>query len=160
MQRSNGLPLPKDSERSLYKAAAQGCIGAPPGPAARSCSSRLSAARQSPDRSGLPSTAFGAGADKIGLPSGVRGVFGSFTFTHCANAATFIAKTTAISRIVRMCLIIYSPTPYFPTKRYESFSFSQTDSINSLSANNSNGTVAFQGRVYALGSSMVISYSM
>src|SRR5438093_327208 len=107
MQRSNGLPLPKDSERSLYKAAAQGCIGAPPGPAARSCSSRLSAARQSPDRSGLPSTAFGAGADTIGLPSGVRGVFGSFTFTHCANAATFIAKTIAASRGILMLLLYY-----------------------------------------------------
>ena len=82
MQRSNGFPLPKDSERSLNKAAAQGCIGAPPWSAARSCRSLLSAARHNPDKSGLPSTAFGAGADKIGLPSGVRGIFGSFTFTH------------------------------------------------------------------------------
>src|SRR5438128_10259360 len=120
MQRSNGLPLPKDSERSLYKAAAQGCIGAPPGPAARSCSSRLSAARQSPDRSGLPSTAFGAGADKIGLPSGVRGVFGSFTFTHWANAATFIATTTAISRILLMFLLIYSHTSELPANMFDS----------------------------------------
>src|SRR5439155_13452292 len=46
---------------------------------------------------------------------------------------------------------------HFPTRRSKSFSFSQTDSINSLSGNNSNGMVTFQGLVYALGSSIVIS---
>ena len=133
--------------------------------AARFCKYLPSTVRHRPDKSGLPSAAFGAGADKIGLPSGVRGVFGSVTVTHCANAAVLMAQTATakrkrdsaqpkkLTRIARMFPL------YFPTKRWESFSFSHTDSINSLSGNNSNGMVTFQALVYALGSSIVISYS-
>src|SRR2546428_12405195 len=39
-----------------------------------------------PDRSGLPSGARGAGADRLGLPSVVRGMFVCLTFSHCARA--------------------------------------------------------------------------
>src|SRR6185369_12239340 len=49
------------------------------------CRYRPSATRHTPVRSGFPSALFGAGADKLGLPSGVRGVLGNCRFTHCAN---------------------------------------------------------------------------
>src|SRR5437762_5671393 len=39
---------------------------------------------QTPDRSGLPLEARGAGADKLGLPSLVRGIPESRVFSHCA----------------------------------------------------------------------------
>src|ERR1700736_3634649 len=37
-----------------------------------------------PDRSGLPSAVRGAGADRFGLLSGVRGMPGDFIVSHCA----------------------------------------------------------------------------
>src|SRR5882762_8795255 len=62
---------------------------------------------QIPVRSGLPSGVFGTGAVRLGFPSGVRGVFGSGTFTHwrtriaiavavkfigiCGDGSTFLA---------------------------------------------------------------------
>src|SRR2546425_9321159 len=39
-----------------------------------------------PDRSGLPSGDGGAGAERLGLPSAVRGTFACLTFSHCAKA--------------------------------------------------------------------------
>src|SRR5262249_15811967 len=109
MQRSNGFPLPKESERSLYKAAAQGWRGAPPISPARFCKYLPSAVRHKPDKSGLPSASFGAGADKIGLPSGVRGVFGSVTATHWADTAEVIAKEMVMSRRVGIYLLTFLP---------------------------------------------------
>src|SRR5207253_8354320 len=39
-----------------------------------------------PDKSGFPSGPLGAGAERLGLPSAVRGIFGCLTFSHCAKA--------------------------------------------------------------------------
>src|SRR2546428_8824434 len=39
-----------------------------------------------PDRSGLPSGERGAGAERLGLPSAVRGTLACLTFSHCAKA--------------------------------------------------------------------------
>jgi hypothetical protein len=39
-----------------------------------------------PDKSGLPSVALGAGAARFGLPSGDAGTLGSRCFAHCAEA--------------------------------------------------------------------------
>src|SRR5947199_7181388 len=39
-----------------------------------------------PDRSGLPSGDRGAGRERLGLPSAVRGTFACLTFSHCAKA--------------------------------------------------------------------------
>ena len=97
---------------------------------------------QTPVKSGLPSRVFGTGAVRLGLPLGRRGVFGNGIFTHCANAAEFIANTTDMIRRARISLLLY-----LPTSRSKSFSFSHTDSINSLSGNNSNGRVTFHGLV-------------
>src|SRR2546429_837928 len=38
-----------------------------------------------PDRSGLPSGPRGTAADKLGLPSALRGIFVCLTFSHCAK---------------------------------------------------------------------------
>src|SRR2546430_4869668 len=43
-------------------------------------------ASQTPDKSGFPSRAFGAGAERFGLPSRVRGIEPSEDFIHCAEA--------------------------------------------------------------------------
>src|SRR5580658_9350689 len=45
-----------------------------------------SLARQSPERSGLPSAVFGAGAVRFGLPSALRGIPGVGYFSHWAAA--------------------------------------------------------------------------
>src|SRR6266849_5897946 len=42
--------------------------------------------RQMPERSGLPSAVFGAGAERFGLPSGKRGTPGVAKLIHCAAA--------------------------------------------------------------------------
>src|SRR2546425_6706439 len=49
---------------------------------------------QIPDRSGLPSGVFGAGAERFALPSGIRGIPGVGYCTHCAEAGTNVAATT------------------------------------------------------------------
>src|ERR1041385_8832265 len=46
-----------------------------------------------PDRSGLPSGRRGAGAERLILPSGVRGTFERGTFCHCADTDTPAATT-------------------------------------------------------------------
>src|SRR3954466_12468342 len=51
---------------------------------------------QTPDRSGLPSARRGAGADRFGFPSGVRGTDERGTFAHCAAADT-VNRTTVAS---------------------------------------------------------------
>src|SRR5207247_7110648 len=52
---------------------------------------------QIPVRSGLPSAVLGAGAVRFGFPLGRRGVFGSGTFTHCADAAPDMTRRIAIA---------------------------------------------------------------
>src|SRR5919201_328416 len=71
-----GSSLLSVSRRCLYSSAAHGVIGAPSlmsfamSPMYRPWTSHK------PDRSGLPSGVFGAGAVRFGLPSGVRGMPG------------------------------------------------------------------------------------
>ena len=48
---------------------------------------------QIPDRSGLPSGSRGAGAERLGLPSAVRGTVDAGTLLHCAAAGE--AQTSA-----------------------------------------------------------------
>src|SRR6516162_4026829 len=43
-----------------------------------------------PERSGFPSAALGEGAARLGLPSGVRGVFGSGRLIHWARKIAMI----------------------------------------------------------------------
>src|SRR6266853_2133929 len=97
-QRSDGWPFARFSVRSVERAAAQGSMETV-APSARSARCLLSAATQIPDRSGLPSGIFGAGAERFGFPSGVRGTPGVGDF-HCADAGTKDAKrSTAPLRI-------------------------------------------------------------
>jgi hypothetical protein len=42
--------------------------------------------QESPDRSGLPAGARGAGAVRFGLPSAVLGIPGVLKSSHCANS--------------------------------------------------------------------------
>src|SRR6516162_6164078 len=74
-QRSDGWPFARFSVGALERDAAQGNIGTS-ATSARSVRWLLSAATQIPDRSGLPSAVFGAGAESFGFPSGVRGIPG------------------------------------------------------------------------------------
>ena len=60
-------------------------------------SRRSGSARHVPERSGLPSRARGAFADRFGLPSGVRGVPRPAEFGHCADADA--VRSTSIARI-------------------------------------------------------------
>src|ERR1041384_2136747 len=50
---------------------------------------------QMPERSGFPSAVCGTGAFRLGLPSAVRGVPGSGTLIHCADAVAAVAPTNA-----------------------------------------------------------------
>src|SRR5579872_443846 len=59
---------------------------------------------QTPDRSGLPLEARGAGADKLGLPSLVRGAPGSRVFSHCAWTPA-VNPTSRIKMQVRIRLL-------------------------------------------------------
>src|SRR2546427_6321757 len=62
--------------------------------------------RQMPDRSGLPSAVFGTGADRFGLPSGVRGIPGVVYFSHCAAKGT-VSKTAAASSLAFIQSLLY-----------------------------------------------------
>src|SRR5205085_5264708 len=72
--------------RSSNRAFDQGWNGTSPGfrSAARSCTYLLLLGSHTPDRSGLPSGNRGAGAERFGFPSGVRGMLARGTFTHWA----------------------------------------------------------------------------
>src|SRR5579859_7477182 len=59
---------------------------------------------QSPERSGLPSAVFGAGAVRLGLPSAVRGIPEVLRCSHCAGADTGIAHRNRI-RAAFVCLV-------------------------------------------------------
>ena len=50
---------------------------------------------QTPDKSGLPSASRGAGADRLILPSGVRGTVERGRFCHCADSVTPIRSAIA-----------------------------------------------------------------
>src|SRR5437660_4211434 len=91
-QRSCGLPAPSLAWTFLKKASAQGKAGADVPSAARFSRYLPVAACQSPERSGLPSGVFGAGAEKFGLPSAVRGIPAGRAFGHCADKGTQAAR--------------------------------------------------------------------
>src|SRR5947207_13979980 len=58
---------------------------------------------QSPVMSGLPSAVFGAGADRFGLPSGVRGIPGVGYLIHCADTDTVVSRSAPmVSRLAFM----------------------------------------------------------
>src|ERR1700730_5525915 len=69
--------------------------------AARSCRD-LVLGIHTPDRSGWPSAAFGAGALRSGLPSAPRGTPGVGVSSHCAEsgAARMAAKTSPILTVI------------------------------------------------------------
>src|SRR5579864_9565468 len=103
MQRARGSSLCSLSWRCCESALAQGWKGASAGlrSIARSIKCDLyspyklscSWASQIPERSGLPSGVLGAGADRLGLPSAVRGVPGAGKFNHWAEAAVEDKRT-------------------------------------------------------------------
>src|SRR5881396_1271554 len=83
--------------RLLNNVAAQGCMGTSSGFRSEAMLFRYFGGtpvfagpgfgiHHNPDRSGLPSGDRGAGAERLGLPSAVRGTFVCLTFSHCAKA--------------------------------------------------------------------------
>src|SRR5262245_42435511 len=64
--------------------------------------------RHTPDRSGVPSAVRGAGAVRLGLPSGVRGRPGVEYLNHCAPSGAL----TAINSIVTIRRFIRPPHSY------------------------------------------------
>ena len=64
----------------------------------------------SPERSGFPSDARGAGADRFGLPSVVRGMPGVFSVNHCAELADERRRVAASATVDvrRGCCVIES----------------------------------------------------
>src|SRR6188474_2067961 len=105
-QRSVGAPTPSPFWRSSCSVFAQGRNGAPPGRSDAMSYTYLDRIRPSvgitrspttshtPDRSGLPFACRGTGAVRLGVPSGSRGVFGSFWLSHCAFVAVTRNATT------------------------------------------------------------------
>src|SRR3954471_438813 len=69
-------------------------------PAARSCSPRVLGI-QTPERSGWPSAAFGAGAARSGLPSAPLGTFGDGVFSHWPEAGPHNTVTSATASAAR-----------------------------------------------------------
>src|SRR5438552_9596162 len=62
---------------------------------------------QSPERSGFPSAFLGAGADRLGLPSAIRGMPGVGYLSHCAAGAAPIINTAAsVSRRANMTILL------------------------------------------------------
>src|SRR5262245_4508101 len=71
---------------------------------------------QMPEKSGLPSAVLGAGALRLALPSGRRGVPGVGRFNHCACAAAAPKRITADARATHnsnfaVVLLIRTPNP-------------------------------------------------
>src|SRR5471030_2266976 len=60
-----------------------------------------------PDKSGLPSAVFGAGAARLGVPSGSRGIPGDLKLNHWAltGADTAIASAMAAKRLRRVFIV-------------------------------------------------------
>src|ERR1700682_2933553 len=84
------------SLRSSKSALAQGWNGTSSGfMSAARLWTYLPLGSQMPDRSAWPSGNRGAGAERLGLPSGVRGTAVGGTFTHCAQTGAQVKKTIA-----------------------------------------------------------------
>src|SRR5438094_974183 len=105
-QRPEGRSLLKFSCRSLYSASAHGWKGTWTPSAVMLFRYLPSGFLQIPVRSGLPSGVFGTGAVRLGFPSGVRGVFGSGTFTHWR-------KRIAIAVAVKFIGIVATVAPFW-----------------------------------------------
>src|SRR4029453_10613599 len=71
-----------------------------------------------PEKSGLPSAALGAGADRLGLPSAARGMPEVRCFTHCASIAVDAHTATATSSTapVRACTPTLIAPPGVPER--------------------------------------------
>src|SRR5262245_57539445 len=70
----------------------------------------------SPERSGLPSGARGAGAVRFGLPPGVRGMPGVGWFSHCAASGT---PNATVSTATRDAFIPATPLEYCCRRRHD-----------------------------------------
>src|ERR1700737_903246 len=72
----------------------------------------LAVGSQMPDRSGLPSRVRGAGAERFGFPSAVRGIAPAGTLVHCAISGRDIrdkphsdaAAWNELFRVINMAL--------------------------------------------------------
>src|SRR5207253_1569465 len=95
--------MPRDpSARCLKTVSAQGWNGTSPGFRSAAMSARyLAATWYIPESAGLPSAFFGAGAERFGLPSGVRGIPGVGILSHCAGANTARASVATMIRVKR-----------------------------------------------------------
>src|SRR4030095_15087086 len=103
-----GSSLPRSSMRCLNNAFAQGWIS--PGCKSAAMLPTYPAGvfiAHRPDRSGLPSAVFGAGADRFGLPSAVRGMPAVGCLSHCAAGAAPIINTAAnVSQRANMTVLL------------------------------------------------------
>jgi hypothetical protein len=61
----------------------------------------------SPERSGFPSAVFGAGAERFGLPSGIRGIPAVGYFNHCGADEAAITDASNIGITVIAILLVY-----------------------------------------------------
>src|ERR1700688_18202 len=96
-QKLLGSSFPALSMRFLYSASAQGWKGTSLRSAAMLIRYLSPGTSHIPDRSGLPSGSFGAGADSSALPSFVRGIPGIGCFGHCAEATAAMADSIVIT---------------------------------------------------------------
>src|SRR5215475_2124738 len=90
--RPEGRSLLIVSCRCLYNAAAAGWNGTSTPFQAIFSRYRASGFLQIPVRSGLPSDVLGTGAERLGLPSAVRGILGSGTLAHCRKKRLMIVR--------------------------------------------------------------------
>src|SRR5215471_17417844 len=75
----------------------------------------LAADNQMPEKSGLPSGCFGAGAFMFGLPSAVRGTFGVGYLSHCAcDARGADSRATATDTAIAAFTALPSRHPNGP----------------------------------------------
>src|SRR5262249_31153261 len=74
-------------------------------------STKLWGTIQIPERSGLSSDVYAGAAERSAVPSGLLGISGVFTCSHCAKAATAAQKiaTHVAIRIVAVLLDITDP---------------------------------------------------
>src|SRR5436190_6867773 len=63
-------------------------------------------ARQIPEKSGLPSGVFGAGAFRFAVPFARRGIPGVGRFNHCACAADAATTNTTDARVTRSVTVV------------------------------------------------------
>src|SRR5262249_48593438 len=85
------------------------CNWVNPGPRTLANSSRgVRSACHTPETSGLPLTR-GAGAERFGLPSAVRGVLGSRWSSHCASTHTILPISTSQSMDASLEIFLSPP---------------------------------------------------